>query len=121
MKPLLANAGALVCGILWAAILAPLIANAFGVPCKFVFLRIDRQNRHISRGQYFWFVGVFGWGLGMFVMTTVSDLLQWKFLGNATAHPSLASILSHLLTWSLGGMIFGYVSAPKENAAAEAS
>jgi hypothetical protein len=115
MNGLLVFAGALACGLVWIAIIAPLIANAFGVPNKFAFWRIDRQNQHLPRWQYIWFVGVFGWGTGMFLFNTVWGLLQWRILGDEKGHHGISFILGSLATWLILGMFFGYWSAPKED------
>jgi hypothetical protein len=113
MNGLLAYVGSLACGLVWIALIAPRIANAFGVPCRVAFWRIDRQNQHLRRSQYFWFVGVFGWGTGMFLYTCILDLLEWKMLGDQNAHHGIRFILVSLGTWLIAGMFFGYGTAPK--------
>jgi hypothetical protein len=113
MKGILIGLTALACSVVWIAIIAPLIANAFGAPCKIAFWRIDRQNQHLRRWQYFWFVGVFAWGIGMFLFTTSLDLLQLKILGDKAMERSVGFTLGHLGIWLLAGMFFGYWSGPK--------
>jgi hypothetical protein len=94
----------------WIDLIAPLIARAFGVPYKFAFWRTDRQNMHLRRWQYLWFVGVSGWGIGMFLFTTLWDFLQWKFLGEKAMDRSIGYTLAHLGVWLVSGALFGYVS-----------
>jgi len=115
MKGLLVYLGAIACGLVWIEAIAPLIANAFGVPCKVAFWRIDRQNQHLGRWQYLWSIGVFGWGIGMFLYTTLLDLLQWKILGDNAMDRSIGFTLAHLGIWLFAGMFFGYMSAPRHS------
>jgi len=59
---------AIVCPLLWTMIIVPLIAKSFGVPIKIGALPIDRRDQRLSRRQSFWFGGVLGWGIGLFLL-----------------------------------------------------
>jgi hypothetical protein len=48
MNGLLVFASAVVRCLVWITTIAPLIANAFGVPCKVAFWRIDGQNPEVE-------------------------------------------------------------------------
>jgi len=54
--------------LLWTMIIVPLIAEFFGVPIKIGALPIERRNQQISKRQSFWFAGVLGWGIGLFLL-----------------------------------------------------
>src|SRR5215469_13858783 len=83
------------CALAWMLVIAPLIGRTFGVPCKFAFWRIDKQNRHLNSRQHFWYLGVLTFGLGMFLFLAVSHL------SNEGARLSIVSILIQLVI-SLG-------------------
>jgi hypothetical protein len=109
LKGLWVGLGSLFCCLVWVGMVAPLIARAFGVRW------IDWQNGHLGLWQYFWFVGVVRWGTGMFLFTTSLRLLEWKVLGEATASHSVRFTLGNLVLSLVLGMLFGYLSAPRES------
>ncbi len=105
LAPFIACAGLLV---LWIAVIAPLILRAVGVPIG--LWRVDRRNETLTWHQYIWGVGVFGWGLGMFLFTNLLDYLQWRFSGGLSRHTPTFIAFS-FLTWLAGGLLFGLMSS----------
>jgi hypothetical protein len=102
---------AIVCVLLWIGVLAPAILRAFGVPRAMGIRRIDRGNQRLSRTQYIWACGVFEWGGGMFVFSTVSNYVGGLF-GDRFAFLSPGRMIGWLLTWLAGGWLFGILTAP---------
>jgi hypothetical protein len=103
---------AIACGLLWVGFAAPAILRTFGVPVAFGAWRIDRRNQHLKRTQYVWACGVFMWGLGMFVFSTIFRYLDWRLLGDKFSHLSAMRVLEEFLTWLVVGLAFGVFSAP---------
>jgi hypothetical protein len=104
---------AIVCGLLWMAVVTPAILRAFGVPVAIAIWRLDRRNQHLGRTQYIWACGVFQWGVGMFVFFTVSRYLESRLLGERfSSFLSPVGITVGLLTWLAVGWLFGVFSAP---------
>lgn len=99
---------AIACLSLWIGVLAPAILRSFSVPIPFGLWRLDRQE--FTKVQYVWAFGVFSWGLGMFLFSTVWKYLEWKLLGDKFSYQSLAHILVGLLIWVLAGFLFGVFS-----------
>lgn len=56
------------CPLIWIMIVVPVLAKCFRAPYKFGTLPFDRRNQSLSRWQSFWFAGVFGWGICVFLV-----------------------------------------------------
>ncbi len=113
MRWVLVYLSALGAWTVWSDVIVPLIAKLFGVPYRFAFWRVDRHNQHLRRRQYFWFVWVLGFGGGLSVFLTLSDLLRWKVLGERATDP--ISLSFQLGISLLAGATLGLTNAPKEN------
>ena len=100
------------CGLLWIGFAAPAILRLFGLPVAFGAWRTDRRNQHLTKRQYVWVCGVFGWGVGMFLFFTISSYLDWRLLGDKFSHLSFLRISGEFLTWLAAGWLFGVFSAP---------
>lgn len=112
MKGLLALIGSLACAWLWIGVVAPLIARTFGVPMKVGLWRVDRQNRHLTRRQFFWSFGLLGWAVGMFLLFFLFDHLDWSILGSS--HPSVRRTVASLIGSIVGGVAVGSLGYPGE-------
>jgi len=87
--------------LLWVSVLAPLVANIFGVPARASLWRIDRRNQHLTTTQYFWTIGLLGMGMGMLLLFATMDLGEGR-------HLSVRSITGCLLGALLVGLIAGF-------------
>jgi hypothetical protein len=94
------------CAWVWMLIAAPLVCRAFGVPCNFGFWRIDRRNQHLRPLQYFWCIGVFGFGLGMFIF------LVLQAYGTETVHGTIGIPMRLVIGLTIG-IIWGLLTSPK--------
>lgn len=92
-------------GLLWANFVAPAILRTLGVPVAFGMWRVHRRNQNLTRTQYAWGLGVFMWGLAMFLFFLIFSYLEWRLLGNPLR------ILGMLLTWSVLGWLVGVLGA----------
>src|SRR5882724_124999 len=99
VKAILGVLAALVCPLLWAMIIVPLIAKFLGVPIKIGSLPINRRNQRISKRQSFWFAGVLGWGIGIFLLGT----LMARFVDNKrpTILEDFFGFVSVVVFWGL--------------------
>ena len=61
----------IICPLLWLMIVAPAIARCFRAPYKFGTLPFAPGNRSLSRWQSFWFAGVLGWGVTVFMVSAL--------------------------------------------------
>jgi len=91
---------ALLAAVLWIGILAPAILRIFGIPMAFGFWRLDRRNRHLSRGQYAWGFGVFSFGIGSLFLSALRDYLNWgRIPGRITPFSAWDLALRELFFW----------------------
>lgn len=109
--------GAIACGWLWVGLIAPAILRSFGVPIAFGMWRLDRRNQNLSKAQYVWAFGVFSWGLGMFLFSTVWKYLEWRLLGDRFSYSISAQLIAGLLIWLLAGLLMGVLGAPRRKGA----
>jgi hypothetical protein len=109
MRVFLFLLAAVACPWFWMFIIAPLIGRAVGVPCRLALRRIDKQNHHLSARQYFWYVGVLSFGIGMFLFLLV------QFPTNEGAHLSIRGVLIRLAGALILGAIAGLLNPPKEH------
>lgn len=105
------------CSLLWTGLAAPAILRSFGVPISFAPWRIDNRNKHLNKIHYLWGVGVFSFGLGMFLFFTIWQYLEWKLLGQESPHPSAARVIVDLLLCLAAGFSWGIWSAPRRKRA----
>lgn len=94
------------CGLGWTNFAAPAILRTFGVPLAFGMWRIERRNQTLNRTQYVWALGVFTWGLGMFLFFVILRYLDWKLLGANLP----IRIFGTLLTWAAAGWLIGVLT-----------
>lgn len=92
----------------WICYLCPAIARLFHVPMAYGFYRAARENQHLSRKHYFWFVGVLGFGVGMFLLSSTDDYLRWKLLGD---HFAINHLSRRLAASLVGGALFGFLTS----------
>src|SRR5690242_18699850 len=105
------------CSLLWMGLAAPAILRSFGVPISFGSRRIDRRNKHLNKMHYLWGVGVFSFGLGMFLFFATWKYLEWKLLGQESSPPSAARAILGLLFSVAVGLSWGMWSAPRRKSA----
>ena len=112
MKELVRIFCPILAGWLWSCAISPLISRLFSIPARIGFLT-TRRNQHLTRLQFIFAIGVFGWGVGMFIAWT-----GWYLLGPALffvypPSPTLQHILGYLLVWLSAGAVIGMVGAPR--------
>jgi Na+-driven multidrug efflux pump len=94
--------------LFWIGYVAPGIARFLGIPAAIGFRRADRKNQHLSRAQYFWLIGVLGFGFGLFLWPTIDEYLRWKLLGDEIAKLQLNYLFRKLVIYLVGGALFGF-------------
>lgn len=94
------------CGLVWTNFAAPAILRTVGIPLAFGMWRIERRNQTLNKAQYIWALGVFTWGLGMFLFFVILRYLAWRVLGANIP----VRIFGTLLTWSAAGWLIGVLS-----------
>ena len=80
------------CPTVWILLLMPLIARGFGVPYKVGILPFDRRNESLSKWQSFWFAGVLGWGICVFLVGVL--IHSFGEFSNKPTNPQLILILA---------------------------
>ena len=100
----------LVCGLLWIAIFPPIVARMFGMRIPMGFRGRGKAIAQLSFRQYVRLQGVLSFGIAMFVMSTLDELLGWKLLGMPCARPSGGLIAFGLVVWLIAGVFFGFMS-----------
>ena len=114
MRGLTVFFGAVACASLWFGLVAPAILRNLGIPIAGGIWRMARRNQHLSRTQYIWSVGVFSWGIGMFLFSTLWNYLDWRlFLNYKAWYANLGDIVERLLAWMAAGWLVGFFGAPK--------
>jgi small-conductance mechanosensitive channel len=88
------------CPLIWIMIIVPIIAKCFGVPYKMGVLPFDKKQR-LGRWQSFWFAGVLGWGICVFLVGAVIQIL-----GDVGRKPTISALWLELV-WGafLGGLL----------------
>jgi hypothetical protein len=93
--------------LLWFVVVA-LIARAFGVRLPFPSLRGRKgTSQSLTFSKHMLFIGVLYWGCGMWILTTLHDYLEWKYLNGPVHDFSAGRLLFHSVVWPLGGLLFG--------------
>ena len=95
--------------LLWMGVIAPSILRALGVPAAGGLWRLDRRNQHLSRSQYVWGIGVFDWGIGTALATTLLDYVLWKDSGSSSHAQSPKTILLKAAVYLIAGLFVGFV------------
>jgi hypothetical protein len=96
--------------VLWPAVVA-VLARPFGVRFPFLGFRKNKgTSQSLTFAQHLWLVGVLGWGCGVWMVLTLSDLLDWKYWNGPAHDLSAARLLLHAVTWALGGLVFGWLT-----------
>ncbi len=80
------------CPIVWIVLVVPLIARGFGVPYRVGILPFDRQNERLSKWQSFWFAGILGWGICVFLVGFL--ILSLGEISKKPTDPQLILILA---------------------------
>jgi hypothetical protein len=101
----------MVSGLLWVVVIAPIIAQAFGVPLQVGLWRGRRHNEQLNKREWILVSGVFGWGIGMFLFSTAFDFLDWRLLGDDYSRLRLRHIGFRLITWLIAGVVFGLLTS----------
>ena len=100
------------CPLLWIMIIVPAIAKCFRAPYQFGALPFSRRNQSLSRWQSFWFAGVLGWGVAVFLVAALmayfSDLNDFSKL---TAN----QLLFRLVVFLIAGGLLSLWNAPRRN------
>ena len=96
--------------LLWLAVLAAFV-RPFGVRLPvLLFGKRKSTAQSLSFSQHMWLIGVLSWGCGMWIVTTLSDYLDWKYWDGSAHNLSAGRLLFHAALWPLGGLLFGWMS-----------
>lgn len=76
MKVLLISFARGPAALLWVVFVGPWLARLCGIPVRAAFRRMDRQNQRLTRLQFVLAFGVLEWGVGMFIFSLDSDIIQ---------------------------------------------
>jgi hypothetical protein len=96
--------------LLWFGVVT-LLGRAFGVRLPFGSLREPNgTSQSLTFSQHMWWMGVLGWGCGMWVVTTLGDYLDWKYWNGSAHNLSAGKLLFHAALWPLGGLLFGWMT-----------
>jgi hypothetical protein len=98
---------------LWFAIVA-LIVRPFGVRLPlglFSFRERSSAFQSLTFPQYVMVCGVLSFGCGMFILTTASSYIEWKYFHGSSRFLSGDELFKNALTWPiLAGVMFGVIS-----------
>ncbi len=95
--------------LVWFVVVA-VIVRPFGVQMP---LRLSdfRQRTSwlqlLTFPQYLGIYGVLCFGCGMFILTTLSHYLEWRYFNGSSGSLSESELLANGLQWLLGGVAFG--------------
>ncbi len=95
--------------LVWFVVVA-VIVHPFGVQMP---LRLSdfRQRTSwlqlLTFPQYLGIYGVLCFGCGMFILTTLSHYLEWRYFNGSSGSLSESELLANGLQWLLGGVAFG--------------
>jgi hypothetical protein len=96
--------------LLWFAVVT-LLGRVFGVGLPFRILRQrNGTSQSLTFSQHMWFMGVLGWGCGMWLVTTLGDYLDWKYWSGSAHDLSAGRLLFHAVLWPLAGLLFGWMT-----------
>lgn len=96
--------------LLWFAIVT-FLGRVFRVRLRFRSLRKrDGTSQSLTFSQHMWFIGVLGWGCGMWIVTTLDDYLGWKYWSGSAHDLSAGKLLFHAVLWPLAGLFFGWMT-----------
>jgi hypothetical protein len=112
MQGLLIACAAFVVAWLWMDFFAPLLARIFGVPARLGLWRSNRRNQHLSRPQFVWWIGVVGFGIGMFLWSLICDESTiFQTYPGVTAR----RFVVNMFIWLFAGFGFGLSTAPRHS------
>ena len=99
--------------LLWLVVVS-VIVRPFGVqmPLRpFSFRQRKSVFQSLTFSQYVGIVGVLYFGCGMFIATTVSRYIEWKYFHGSSNSLSQSELLRNAFTWPLlAGFMFGVLS-----------
>jgi len=105
--------------LLWFA-LVTLVVRAFGVRLPFFSLwRHNTTPQRLTFSQHIWLIGVLYWGCGMWIVTTLDDYIDWKYLSGSAHDLSTWKLLFHAVLWPLAGLGFGWMTCNTKTRNAE--
>lgn len=114
MKGLLVDFARISAALLWVCFVGPWIARLCGIPVRASFWTMDRPSHRLTRFQFVWAFGVLLIGVGMFIFSCDSDLIQRVLLEKHWSAKLLDLGFSLALSVFMG-IVIGFWCAPTQN------
>jgi hypothetical protein len=113
MKGLLVDFVRVPAALLWVCIVGPWIARFCGIPVRAAFWTMERQGHHLTRFQFVFAFGVLVVGVGMFIFSLDSDLIQ-RVLLERQLSAKMADLSTMLGLTVFMGIVIGFWCAPTQ-------
>jgi hypothetical protein len=97
---------------LWLTVVT-LLVRPFGVRLPLAphsFAKRKTALQALSFTECVIICGVLYFGCGMFIVTTLSRYIEWKYFHGSSDSLSTDSLLREIVTYLIGGLLFGLIS-----------
>ena len=99
--------------LLWICFVGPWISRMCGIPVRAAFWTMNRQTQRLTRFQFVLAFGVLIIGVGMFIFSLDSDIIQRVLLEKRWSE-KLAELAFSLALSVFMGIVIGLICAPTQ-------
>lgn len=95
-------------GMVWVVIGQPIVARFLGIHLAWDLRHRGATLRQLTKAQYIWLNGVFGYATAMFIATSITRYSDWISQRNSWQRPSVGYFVISAVVWGGCGALFGW-------------